>query len=194
MVMDPDGDAEHEVSDEALLAGVAIGDDVAVLRFVRRYQRRLFGLARSIVGDPSMAEDVAQEAFVRILRHASVFDPRRGSVASWTLTITRNLAIDALRVRRPSPAAPLDALFVDLVSAERSPEDEVERRDAATRALVALASLPRAQRRAVVLAAMHGRTATEVAQAESIPLGTAKSRIRLGMERLRASLLVEEAP
>jgi len=120
---------------------------------------------------------------------------RRRQFVAWKLRRLGSRLRQGLRGKRASaPFDPDDLVDLGLVSAERSPEDEVERRDAATRALVALASLPRAQRRAVVLAAMHGRTATEVAQAESIPLGTAKSRIRLGMERLRASLLVEEAP
>ena len=95
-------------SDEALLAGMAVGDDQAGLTFVRRYQRRLFGLALGIVGDPGLAEDVSQEAFVRIFRHASVFDARRGSVSTWVLTITRNLAIDSVRVRRGIPIGPDD--------------------------------------------------------------------------------------
>src|SRR5271170_217105 len=115
--------ASDEVSDETLLSGIAVGDDRAILTFVRRYQGRLFGLALGIVGDPGLAEDVSQEAFIRILRHASVFDVRRGSVATWTLTITRNLAIDALRVRRGIPTAPEDRVFLSLISDERSPDD-----------------------------------------------------------------------
>ena len=123
---------DEETSDEALLSGVAVGDDRAVLAFVRRYQRRLFGLALGIVGDPGMAEDVAQEAFIRILRHAAVYDARRGSVATWTLTITRNLAIDAVRVRRPIPTAPEDRVFLSLVSDERSPDDAAVMSDSVT--------------------------------------------------------------
>ena len=182
----------EEVSDEALLSGVAVGDDRATVAFVRRYQRRLYGLALSIVGDPGLAEDVAQEAFIRILRHASVFDPRRGSVASWALAITRNLAIDALRVRRPTPVGPEDRLMTGLMSDERLPEAAAVVSDSVDRLRRALGDLPPEQRRAVVLAAMHGRTASEVAVEESIPLGTAKSRIRLGMARLRVAIDVTE--
>ncbi len=87
--------AEGELSDEALLAGMAVGDQSAAVTFTRRYQRRVFGLAYSMTSDAGLAEDVAQEAMVRVWRHAPVFDPRRGSVTSWVLTITRNLAIDA---------------------------------------------------------------------------------------------------
>src|SRR5579863_8491528 len=103
---------EDQISDEALLSGMAVGDDRAGLAFVRRYQHRAFGLAMGIVGDAATAEDVAQEAFIRIFRHASVFDARRGSVAAWALTITRNLAVDAIRVRRDVPTDPDDRVFV----------------------------------------------------------------------------------
>lgn len=185
---------DDATSDEVLLAGVAAGDDRAVLTFVRRYQRRLFGLALGIVGDPGMAEDVAQEAFIRILRHAAVYDVRRGSVATWTLTITRNLAIDALRVRRATPAAPEDRVFLSLVSEERSPDDAATMSESVAQAHAALAALPIDQRRAIVLAVMYGRTVSEVATLEAIPLGTAKSRIRLGLAKLRVAAAAMESP
>jgi RNA polymerase sigma factor (sigma-70 family) len=179
------GGYDDGTPDEALLSGIAVGDDRAVLVFVRRYQRRLFGLALGIVGDPGMAEDVAQEAFIRILRHAAVYDVRRGSVATWTLTITRNLAIDAVRVRRAIPTAPEDRVFLSLVSNERSPDDSAVMSESVRQAHGALAALPIDQRRAVVLAVMYGRTVSEVATLEAIPLGTAKSRVRLGLAKLR---------
>jgi RNA polymerase sigma factor (sigma-70 family) len=188
------GRYDEGASDEALLSGVAVGDDRAVLAFVRRYQRRLFGLALGIVGDPGMAEDVAQEAFIRILRHAAVYDVRRGSVATWTLTITRNLAIDAVRVRRAIPLAPEDRVFLSLISDERSPDDAATLSESVQHAHAALATLPIDQRRAIVLAVMYGRTVAEVATLESIPLGTAKSRIRLGLAKLRDAGADIEAP
>jgi RNA polymerase sigma-70 factor (ECF subfamily) len=171
---------------------MAVGDDQAGLVFVRRYQRRLFGLALGIVGDAGLAEDIAQEAFIRVFRHAVVFDVRRGSVAAWTLTITRNLAIDALRVRRGTPTDPDDHVFLQLTSTERRPDDAAVADDSLARVRVALADLPIDQRRAVVLSAMYGRTAAEVAEAESIPLGTAKGRIRSGMAKLRDAVVIEE--
>ncbi|NNN08398.1 MAG: sigma-70 family RNA polymerase sigma factor [Acidimicrobiaceae bacterium] len=186
-------DTDDEVSDETLLSGIALGDNEATLLFVRRYQRRLFGLALGIVGDPGIAEDVAQEAFLRIFRHAAVYDVRRAAVSTWVLTITRNLAIDALRVRRATPVAPGDLVFVNLVSRDTPPEDVAANADEAARAWTALTSLPLDQRRCVVLAAVYGRTAAEIATSESIPLGTAKSRLRLGMIRLRDAVF-EEMP
>jgi RNA polymerase sigma-70 factor (ECF subfamily) len=180
------------VSDEALLAGLAVGDEHAGIAFVRRYQRRVFGLAMSMVGDAGAAEDIAQEAFVRVWKHAAVFDPRRASVATWVLTITRNLAIDALRVRRGVPTDPDDQVWRELVSNEREPDDAMLTSDSVGRVQAALSELPVEQRRAVLLAAMYGRTAAEIASAESIPLGTAKSRIRMGIAKLREIVAIEE--
>lgn len=185
---------DDPVSDEALLSGIAVGDEQAGLAFVRRYQGRLYGLALRIVGDPAQAEDVAQEAFIRIIRHAEVFDARRGSVTTWALTITRNLAIDTLRVRRSTPTDPDDRVFLELMSTERLPEEVATSGDALDRARTALADLPVDQRRAVVLAAMYGRSATEIAESEQIPLGTAKGRIRMGMAKLRDAVVIEESP
>ena len=116
---------EGDLSDEALLAGMAVGDQSAAVTFVRRYQRRVFGLAYSMTSDPGVAEDVAQEALIRVWRHAPVFDPRRGSVTSWVLTITRNLAIDALRMRRAVPTDPDDFAASAMMSNEHNPEDAV---------------------------------------------------------------------
>jgi RNA polymerase sigma-70 factor (ECF subfamily) len=184
--------AEGELSDEALLAGVAVGEQAAAVAFVRRYQRRVFGLAYSMTGDAGVSEDVAQEAMLRVWRHAPVFDPRRGSVASWVLTITRNLAIDALRLRRAVPTDPDDFAASALMSNEHNPEDAAGRSDIRDTVRNALAGLPEEQRRAVVLAAVYGRTALEISESEGIPLGTAKTRIRTALIRMRAAVAVAE--
>ena len=177
--------AKAGASDEALLAGMAVGDERAGVAFVRRYQRRVYGLALSMVSDPALAEDIAQEAMLRAWRHAQVFDHRRASVATWMLTITRNLAVDALRVRRAVPVDPADLLAAGLVSGASSPEEGAESSEIRSRVRSALESLPVEQRRAVVLASVYGYTAAEVSQAESVPLGTAKTRIRSGLLKMR---------
>src|SRR6516165_6071524 len=179
---------QGDPSDEVLLAGMAVGEHGAAVTFVRRYQRRVFGLAYSMTGDTGVAEDVAQEAMVRVWRHAPVFDPRRGSVASWVLTITRNLAIDALRLRRAVPTDPDDFAAAAVLSNEHNPEDAAHRGDVRSFVRTALTALPTEQRRAVVLAAVYGRTALEISEAEGIPLGTAKTRIRTALIRLRAAV------
>jgi len=179
-------------SDEALLAGMAGGDREAAAAFVRRFQARVYGLALAVVGVPAQAEEVAQEAFVRAWRHAGSFDPRRGSVVTWLLTITRNLAIDSVRVRRPLPVEPDSIVGLDQASEERGLQELAELGDDVARLKLALARLPEDQRRAVVLAGLMGHTAREISELEGIPLGTAKTRIRTALIRLRAAMVAEE--
>ena len=176
------------VSDDALLAGLAAGDRAAATAFVRRFQARVYGLALAIVRDPGVAEDVAQEAFLRAWRHAAAYDPRRGSVPTWLLTIARNLAIDATRLRRAEPVDPEAFLALGLVSPDADPGEREVQVDETERLRRAVAELPEEQRRAVVLAGFFGHTAREISQLEDVPLGTAKTRIRTAMLRLRSKL------
>jgi RNA polymerase sigma-70 factor (ECF subfamily) len=181
-------------SDEALLAGLAAGDRDASAAFVRRFQRRAYGLARTIVHDPATAEDVAQEALVRAWRYAGSYDARRGSVLTWLLTIVRNVAVDQVRLRQPEPLDPeLLASKLQLRST-RATADEYSLVGERDRLRHALAALPGDQRRALLLAAYYGRTAAEVGELEGIPLGTAKTRIRTAMHRLRSALEVSDEP
>ena len=183
-----------DASDEALLARFAASDAEATSAFVARFGRRIFGLALTVVGDRDAAEDVAQEALLRAWRHAAVYDARRGSVSTWLLTITRNLAIDAVRVRRPVAIDPDDLRGSFLPSSARDAADVVAIRDDVERLGEALTGLPEDQRRAVVLAGLWGFSAREVAEREEIPLGTAKTRIRTGLRRLRAALADHRRP
>src|SRR5215210_6455434 len=146
-------------SDDALLAGLGVGDPEAGV------------------------------AFVRAWRSAAVYDPRRGSVATWLLTITRNLAVDALRLQRADPVDPASLTVLAPASTERLPEDHAVVGDQVEAVRRAIDDLPVEQRRALLLAAVHGRTAAEISRSEEIPLGTAKTRIRSGMLKLRARLL-----
>lgn len=177
-------------SDEALLGAMALGDETAGIAFVRRYQRRVYGLAVAIVEDARIAEDLSQEALVRVWQHSAAYDARRASVATWVLTITRNLCIDALRIRRATPIDPEALLGLGLASSEPEPSDVAERRDAAATVRAAVAALPPEQARALMMAAFYGLTADEISRHESIPLGTAKTRIRAGLAKVRHSLSV----
>ncbi len=183
-------------ADDALLAGYGMGDPEAAASFIRRHQRRVFGLAMTILGDAAQAEDVAQEAFTRAWRHAAAYDPRRGSVTAWLLTITRNLSIDAMRLRRAIPVDPLVMATMDTQATGpgAEPAHGAELDEDARRLRTALAGLPEDQRRALVLAGLCGRTAKEVSESEGIPLGTAKTRIRTGMRKLRDVLTEEPVP
>lgn len=174
------------------MAGMAAGDDRAAAAFVQRHERRVFGIALAITANRSTAEEVAQEAFLRAWRHAAVFDPRRASATSWLSTITRNLAIDSLRMQRSIPVDPEDSVWLTSHPDDISPEVQAEQALSVERVKAILRDLPAEQRRALVRSAFYGQSATEIATAESIPLGTAKSRVRLGLARVRDALDREE--
>jgi RNA polymerase sigma factor (sigma-70 family) len=177
------------LSDEALLAGFAAGDAETGAALVRRFQARVYGLAYSILGDRASAEDVAQEAFARAFSHADAYDPRRGTVATWLLVIARNLALDRVRARR---AVPLDPQVIAYLRDAPAAEDPrmTEALPDALRLREAVGSLPEEQRRALLLAAVHGLTAREIGELDGTPLGTVKTRIRNAMLKLRAELEV----
>lgn len=176
------------LSDEALLAGLAAGDPDASVAFVRRFQSRVFGLALTILGEAADAEDVSQRAFVQAWRHASTFDPRRGSARTWLSTITRNLAIDTLRVRRGVPVDP-EQLTTLVARLSDGPEARAVDSDRAARLHSAIRRLPPEQARAVVMASLYGMTCTEVAAVEDAPVGTVKTRIHAAMRKLRTALV-----
>jgi RNA polymerase sigma factor (sigma-70 family) len=179
-------------SDETLLAGMADGDPQAATDFVRRHRPRVFGLAAAIVGGHATADDVAQEAFVRAWRYAGSYDGRRGSVRSWLLTIARNAAIDVAGRRRDQPYEP-DVLLAMLAAAEASDDRQIERVADTDQIRTALRRLPREQATAVVLATFYGLSTREIAVHQRVPLGTAKTRIRLGLARLRDHVDVSAA-
>jgi RNA polymerase sigma-70 factor (ECF subfamily) len=171
---------------------MAAGDERAAAAFVHRHERRVFGIALAITADRATAEDVAQEAFLRAWRHAAVFDPRRAAATSWLSTITRNLAIDALRLRRAVPLDPDDVVWLEMDADGPTPESQAVHTEAIDRVRAALRTVPVDQRRALVRSAFYGQSATEIATAEAIPVGTAKSRIRLGLSKVRELLGGEE--
>jgi RNA polymerase sigma-70 factor (ECF subfamily) len=166
------------------------GQTEAAELFVRRHADRVVGVALAVIGDRQAAEDVGQETFWRAWRAAATYDPRRGTVEAWLLAIARNAAIDYIRVRRPDPFDPV--LLSSLIGADTDratdPPQMAEAGDEVAQLHAALAGLPVEQRRALVMAAIGGRTAADVSCAEGVPLGTAKTRIRTAMRRLRDAL------
>jgi RNA polymerase sigma factor (sigma-70 family) len=180
-------------SDEALLAGYATGDPSTAAAFVRRFQGRVYGLALTIVRQPAIAEEVAQETFVRVFRHAGNYDARKGRVSTWLLSIARNLAIDVTRMKRLDPVDPeVIAAEVSLTSSEPAADEVGLQPDERDQLRSAITELPDDQRRALVLAAYMGRTAREISDLDEVPLGTVKTRIRTAMIKLRDELEVAE--
>ena len=185
------GSHADRLPDETLLAGLGAGDADLAVAFVRRFQRVVYGVALTVTRDPLTAEDVAQQAFEQAWRHAQVYDSRRGSVRAWLTTIAHNLAIDVLRARTSAPVDPAD-LPALLTAVTDTPERLAVARDSAAGLRRALSQLPGSQARAVAMAGIYGMTARQIAVTEGIPLGTAKTRIRDGMLKLRAALLPED--
>ena len=175
------------MSDDMLLAGLGAGDEQAAVAFVRRFQPMVFGVAIAVVGDRGLAEDIAQQAFERAWRHASLYDPRRGSVRTWLTRIVHNVAVDTARLQRPTPLDP-EALLPLITAIVEPPERQVLASETSTQLRTALATLPPEQARAVVMAAVYGLTSREIADAENVPVGTAKSRICTAMAKLHAAL------
>ena len=169
-------------SDESLIAGMASGDATAVTALVRRYQARVYGLALRVTEDSGLAEEVAQDAFMRAWRYATTYDAQRGRVDTWLLTIAHNVSMDAVRPRRDYPVDP-ERLRQTHLSGSHEPEyEQGEHLQAGLR------SLPAGHARLIVLAVVYGLTAREIAEKEGIPLGTVKTRIRRGLTRLRHAL------
>jgi RNA polymerase sigma factor (sigma-70 family) len=180
------------LSDESLLAGLGSNDPEATTAFVRRFQNRVFGLAFTILGDRDAANEVAQEAFVRVWRHSALFDARRGTVSGWLLTITRNLALDAVRLRRAIPVDPSASVLLSQPSSAPMPDEALSTPSELRRVSAAIDDLPEEQRRALLLSVLRGMSASELSEHDGVPLGTVKTRIRLALMKLRVALEVHD--
>ncbi|TKA06689.1 sigma-70 family RNA polymerase sigma factor [Actinacidiphila oryziradicis] len=177
----------ERMPDEALLAGLMTGDPEIAVAFVRRFQHNIFGVAIAVTGDVQLAEDIAQQTYERACRHAQVYDARRGSVRTWLTAIAHNLAIDAVRTRKATPVDPSELAFV-LDAVTQTPERHALADEASAELRGAVAELPLGQARALVMAGIYGMTAQQIADIEQVPLGTAKTRIRAAMGKVRVCL------
>jgi RNA polymerase sigma-70 factor, ECF subfamily len=183
-------DDMQRLADEDLMTLVDRKDEGAFEIFYDRHGGPAFSLAHRIVGDRSLAEDVVQEAFLSIWRSKAGYDRTRGSVRSWSLGIVRNRAIDALR-RAATPAPRLDLDDDAALESRQAPErtdSEVIRRETARRVRGVLRTLPSEQSQVIELAYFGGFSHSEIADMLGEPLGTIKGRMRLGLEKARASL------
>ncbi len=175
--------------DEALLAAIGRGDEGAIAALYDRYGGLAYGLAYRILSERGAAEDVVQDAFLSVWRRAASFQPGRGSVRTWLLSIVHHRAIDRLRGTsgRTRRDAPLDDLnrIVQVNDLWREVEVGVQR-DVLRRGL---SSLPEAQRRTIELAYFGDHTQQEIAAMMEVPVGTVKGRMRIGLHKLRDLLV-----
>jgi RNA polymerase sigma-70 factor (ECF subfamily) len=197
-VSDPAGSLSRRVTsdideaDRAVLARVANGELHALDELYERYKTMAYSIAYRITNDAAAAEDVVQDAFLGAWRNASRYVEGRGSVKTWLLSIVHHRAIDAIRRRRP--VAELPEREDVPPPALRLPDvwGEVAANLDAAAVRAALAALTDVQREAIELAYFGGLTQVEIAERTETPLGTVKSRMRLGLLAMRRSLVADE--
>jgi RNA polymerase sigma-70 factor, ECF subfamily len=171
-----------------LLQRSARGDEAAFAELYDATSARVYGLALRVVRDPAQSQEVTQEAYLEIWRTSSRYDPARGSAISWMMTIVHRKAVD--RVRSAEAASRRETAYHDTHRTidHDATADAAESSFEARRVRTALAGLTAVQREALTLAYFGGYTHTEVAQLLDLPVGTAKTRIRDGLIRLRDAL------
>jgi RNA polymerase sigma-70 factor, ECF subfamily len=177
------------LADEELMELVQDGEVRAFEVIFDRHASAAFSLAYRMCGRPVMAEDIVQESFVSLWRSSAAYDPARGSVRTWVLSVVRNRAIDAFRREAAKATSELDEQRV----AERMPapeltDREVERRDDARQVRDALKGLPADQRQVIELAFFGGFSHSQIAEMLKLPAGTVKGRMRLGLSKMRFAL------
>ncbi len=170
------------------LRRIQAGDEQALIDLHAQYARLVYSVAYRVLGDPMAAEEVTQDTFMRLWRRADTFDANKGSFVTWLLTIARRLAIDAFRKQQRTPL---------LVEADPDGWDTLvgtdDNQDLRRTLAAAVRDLPDEQRQAIELAYFYGLTHSQIAEFLGEPLGTIKTRIRLGMQKLRAAWLAEPA-
>jgi RNA polymerase sigma-70 factor, ECF subfamily len=178
------GETNGDLSTPAGLAGA-----------FREHARAAFAAAVRVLGDAAAAEDVVQDVFLTLWREPQKFDGARGSLRTYVAMMARSRALDRVRTRGARAAAVERLQHEQGVGprSEEAPDEAVLRRDGAARALRALRELPAPQREAVALSFAGGLSAREIAATTGVPLGTAKSRLRLGLVKARERLELEAA-
>jgi RNA polymerase sigma-70 factor (ECF subfamily) len=183
--------------DETLLARIADGDSRALELLYDRYARVVYALAVRMLGTGELAEDIVQETFWRVWRRSNTFQARRGQVAAWIFGIAHNLSIDELRRQRARPEQVYDTDERPVLRDHIDPTADVvgaaleqEQRRLIT---TALEQIPGEQRQVIELAYFGGLSQSEIAARLGTPLGTVKTRVRLGLQKLRELLAAQGA-
>jgi RNA polymerase sigma-70 factor (ECF subfamily) len=180
-----------DLQDNELLGALQAGDLHAFEELFRRYSHLVYSTCVRVLEDAQAAEDMTQEVFLRLWRRPELYDPERGRFLSWLLSVTRNRAIDELRSRGRRRAHETQSEMEndsDEPTASDDPLMAAELADQRMALRSALAELPEEQRKAIELAYFGGLTHLEISVLLRQPLGTVKTRIRLGMRKLRVAL------
>ncbi len=175
-------------SDAALMRAFAEREPSAAGELYDRFASRVYGLGIVMLGGDAAAQDLVQDTFVKLWRSAARYDPARGKLETWVLLVARSLAIDSLRRRVLESRVLERSAPTREASDEPGPDQLAETADLSERARRAMSALTDGQRAALELAYFGGKTSAEVAELEGIPLGTAKTRIRTALLKLREAL------
>ena len=184
-----------DLTDVDLIQATATGDATALMALYDRYNRLAFGLAYRILGNPSLAEEAVQDAYLQVWNRATSFDVARGSnVRGWLMTIVHNRSIDIRR--RDIDQKPRHVPLEDAENQLSVPDvwGEVSANLTQETMRSAVATLPQDQRRTIELAFFEGLSHGEIAERERAPLGTVKGRMRLGLKKLRTVLIDQYPP
>jgi RNA polymerase sigma-70 factor (ECF subfamily) len=171
--------------DASLLRAVQGGDQEAVAALYDRYSGVAYGLAYRITNDGTAAEDVVQEAFVSLWKQAPRFDPARGQVRSWLLTMVHHKAVDAVRRRANRPELAMPEGAEEFLAGSERPDEITEWNMEAEAVREAVRQVPEDQRQTIEMAYFMGLTHVEIAERMGVPLGTVKSRLRIGLDKMR---------
>jgi RNA polymerase sigma-70 factor, ECF subfamily len=181
-------------SDERLMEAVVARDDLAFSVIYDRYVDVVYSTAYRVLGDAQLAEDATQEVFVRLWRLPGRFEPARGRFVTWLLSVVRNRSVDELRARgrrrrREGSGSASDGDLIESLPGDTDdPVSSLQLHERQTLVRAALATLPREQRLALELSYFSGLTQQQISDTLHEPLGTVKTRIRLGMQKLRRAL------
>lgn len=178
--------------DAALIRRMIDADETALGALYDRWVRSLYSLVLHLLGDRDEAEDVVEETFWQAWRKADSYEPSKGAVSTWLLTIGRRKALDRLRSRKRNREDPIEGErgFDHLVSESKDPASEAEGSELRENVRTALGALPAEQREVLELGYFSGLSQAEIAEKTGQPLGTVKTRTRLAMQKLRQPLSV----
>jgi RNA polymerase sigma-70 factor (ECF subfamily) len=182
----------HALDDSMLFRLVQHADEQAFSVFYDRYVNLVFSIALTIVGNHTTAEEIVQDVFLKIWKKNHTYQPERSKLNTWLSAIARNRSIDELRKKHTRVEArqvPWIEIDQQQDQDEAGPEERVQLKIEQRVVRRALSQLPEDQRQAIWLAYFYGLTQSQIAQQLDLPLGTVKTRIRLGMQKLRALLI-----
>jgi RNA polymerase sigma-70 factor (ECF subfamily) len=184
------GENGSNADDVALIRRMVEADETALGALYDRWVRSLYSLVLHLLRDPDEAEDVVEETFWQAWRKADSYEPSRGAVSTWLLTIGRRKALDRLRARKRSREDLVDneRTFDDLPSQSPDPSVDAEGSELKENVKAALRALPAEQREVLELGYFSGMSQTEIAEATGQPLGTVKTRMRLALQKLKEPL------